>query len=86
MISVDDAETNRRFAESLNANFPILSDPGQDVANAYGVMNAAWSMPNRWTFIIGPDGKIRMIDKQVSMSRAGQELVANLTELGVPRR
>ncbi len=86
MISVDDAETNRRFAESLNANFPILSDPGRGVANAYGVLNAAWSLPNRWTFIIGPDGKIRMIDKQVSMSRAGQELVTNLTELGVPRK
>ena len=86
MISVDDAETNRRFAESLHANFPILSDPGQGVADAYGVMNAAWSLPNRWTFIIGPDGRILMIDKQVSMSRAGQELVANLTELGVPRK
>lgn len=86
MISTDDAETNRRFAESLDANFPILSDPGRGVAEAYGVLNAAWSLPNRWTFIIGPDGKIRMIDKQVSMSRAGQELVANLTELGVPRK
>lgn len=86
MISVDDAETNRRFAESLDANFPILSDPGQEVAEAYGVMNAAWSLPNRWTFIIGPDGKILMIDKQVAMSGAGEELVANLTELGVPRK
>ncbi|MYH27958.1 MAG: peroxiredoxin family protein [Acidobacteria bacterium] len=86
MISVDDAETNRRFAESLDANFPILSDPGRGVADAYGVMNAAWSMPNRWTFIIGPDGKILRIDKQVSMSRAGRELVAHLSELGVPRK
>ncbi len=86
MISTDDADTNRRFAESLDANFPILSDPGRGVAEAYGVLNAAWSLPNRWTFIIGPDGKILMIDKQVSMSRAGQELVANLTELGVPRK
>ena len=86
MISVDDAETNRRFAESLDANFPILSDPGRGVAESYGVLNAAWSLPNRWTFIIGPDGKILMIDKQVSMSRAGQELVANLTALGVARK
>ena len=86
MISVDDADTNRRFAESLDANFPILSDPGRGVAEAYGVLNAAWSLPNRWTFIIGPDGKILMIDKQVSMSRAGQELVANLTALGVARK
>jgi peroxiredoxin Q/BCP len=86
MISVDDPETNRQFAESLDANFPILSDPGRGVAEAYGVLNAAWSLPNRWTFIIGPDGKIRMIDKQVSMSRAGQELIANLTELEVPRK
>jgi peroxiredoxin Q/BCP len=86
MISVDDAVTNRQFAESLGADFPILSDPGRGVADAYGVMNQAWSMPNRWTFIIGPDGKILRIDKQVSMSRAGFELVAHLADLGVPRK
>ena len=86
MISVDDAETNRQFAESLHANFPHPERSGQGVADAYGVMNQAWSMPNRWTFIIGPDGKILRIDKQVSMSRAGFELVAHLADLGVPRK
>ena len=86
MISVDDPETNREFAESLDADFPVLSDPGQGVAAAYGVLNPAWSLPNRWTFIIGPDGKILKIDKQVSPSRAGLELVADLEALGVARK
>ena len=86
MISVDDAETNRRFAESLDADFPILSDPGRGVAEAYGVLNPAWSLPNRWTFVIGPDGRIRKVDRQVNPSTAGLDLVAALDELGVPRR
>jgi peroxiredoxin Q/BCP len=86
MISVDDAVTNRQFAESLDADFPILSDPGQGVADAYGVMNSAWSLPNRWTFIIGPDGKILKIDKRVNPSRAGLDLVADLAELDVARK
>ena len=86
MISVDDADTNRQFAESLDADFPILSDPGQAVAEAYGVMNAAWSLPNRWTFIIGPDGKILRIDRQVNPTTAGRDLVADLDDLGIARQ
>ena len=86
MISVDDAETNRQFAESLNAGFPLLSDPGRSVAMAYGVVRDARSLPYRWTFIIGADGKILRIDKQVQASRAGLDLVAHLNDLGVEKR
>ena len=39
MISVDDAPTNKEFAESLDAGFPLLSNPDKDVAMAYGVVN-----------------------------------------------
>jgi peroxiredoxin Q/BCP len=75
MISVDDAETNRKFAESLSADFPILSDPGKDVPYA-----------SRWTYYIGPDGKILHIDKQVSAASHGEEVAARLKTLGVAPR
>ncbi len=33
--SVDDIETNTKFAESLSADFPILSDADKKVAEAW---------------------------------------------------
>ena len=86
MISVDDAQTNKEFAESLGADFPILSDPGKGVARAYGVVTAERELAYRWTYIIGPDGKILAIDTDVTPNTAGQDLVAELSRLDVPRQ
>ena len=85
MVSVDDPQTNKEFAESLGAEFPILSNPEKDVALAYGVVNEERQRPFRWTYIIGTDGKVLRVDKQVAPSTAGQDLVAHLTELGVAK-
>ena len=41
---------------------------------------------NRWTFYIGPDGKILAIDKQVKPATSGEDVVAKLKELSVPTR
>jgi peroxiredoxin Q/BCP len=38
--SIDKPETNRKFAQSLELDYPILSDPGKQVARAYGVLRA----------------------------------------------
>jgi peroxiredoxin Q/BCP len=84
--SCDDAETNRKFAESLSAEFAILSDPDKRVATAYGVLIPGVGLPNRWTFYIGTDGKILFIDKQVSPSTAGPDLVRRLEQLSVKRK
>ena len=60
-VSMDDLETNTRFAESLKTPFPLLSDPKGEAAEAYGVKT---EMPNgmviaaRVTFVIGKDGKV----------------------------
>ncbi len=83
MISVDTAEDNKRFAESLETDFPLLSNPTKEVAEAYGVVTPERAFPFRWTFIIGGDGKILKVDKEVSPSSAGLDLVADLKELGV---
>jgi peroxiredoxin Q/BCP len=82
MISVDDAATNKRFAEQEGADFPILSDPGKEVATAYGVLSNG--VANRWTFYIGGDGKLMFIEKGggVTQTRsAGETMAAKLEEL-----
>lgn len=78
--SVDSVETNRRFAESLGVTYPILSDPTKETARAYGVL-AASGYASRWTFYIGADGRILEIDKKVSASTHGADVVGRLTEL-----
>lgn len=81
--STDDADTNRRFAESLSLDYPILSDPGKAVAKAYGVVGALVPWASRWTFYIGRDGRILYVDRSVSPRTAGADIVARLKALGV---
>jgi peroxiredoxin Q/BCP len=84
--SVDAAEVNKKFAESLGVDYPILSDPDKAVAKAYGVVAGDKAYASRWTYYIGKDGKILFIDKQVNTSTAGRDVAARLAELGVARR
>jgi len=89
MISTDKLEDNTAFAKKEDANFPILADPTQQTANAYGVLKdygAIGKLANRWTFYIGPDGTIRAIDKAVKPASSGEALLAELKELKVPPR
>jgi peroxiredoxin Q/BCP len=93
MISVDTPEDNKAFAEKEHADFPMLSDPTKEVANAYGVLaQPTAANPNppqfarRWTFYIGPDGKILEIDKTPGTQNAGQNVIAKLQALGVKEK
>ena len=40
----------------------------------------------RWTFYIGPDGRILDIDQKVSPRTAGEDVVRKLDELKVKKR
>jgi peroxiredoxin Q/BCP len=85
MVSVDDIELNTKFAKEHEADFPILSNPEKDVATAYGVLSPS-GLARRWTFYIGPDGKIMFIDDKVSTATAGEDLAKKLAELGVKKK
>jgi len=84
--SVDDAETNKKFADSLELDFPVLSDPDKSAAKAYGVVTAVRPVAFRWTFYIKPDGTIAVIDKQINTASAGLDTAKHLGELGVKKR
>src|SRR5579871_196133 len=89
MASVDTPEKNKQFSDQEQANFPMLSDTDKKVAMAYGVVpQSGAGVAKRWTFYIGPDGKIQFIDKMVNptVATAGVQLAAKLTELGVPKK
>ena len=69
----------------MEADYPILSDPSKTVAAAYGVLGRL-GFASRWTFYIGPEGKILHIDKAVKTSTAGADIAMKLAELGVAKR
>ena len=90
MASVDTLEDNTRFAKEHEADFPILADPSKETAKAYGVIRTdvppERQLAARWTFYIGPDGKIRAIDKSPTTATAGETMVKKLDELGVKKK
>lgn len=85
MTSVDTLEDNKAFAEKEHADFPLLADPGKEVATKYGVLSAR-GFANRWTFYIAPDGKIAAIDNAVKPATSGEDIVGKLKELRVPEK
>ena len=86
MASVDQPDENKRFAETHGGGaFPILSDPSKETAAAYGVLHER-GFALRWTFYIDADGVIQKIDKKVRPPSAGADTVANMKELGFPKK
>ena len=95
MASTDDPELNKKFAAEHGGAFAILSDPQKTTASAYGVIRADQPLEkaraNRFTFYIGPDGKILDIDKGptgrgVSVRTAGEDTIKKLEALGVKKK
>ena len=84
--SCDIPAFNKEFAEELGLDYPILSDPGKEVAQAYGVVHGERKVPERWTFYIGKDGKILAIDKMVKVDNHAGDIAAKLKELGVEEK
>jgi peroxiredoxin Q/BCP len=84
--SCDTPETNRKYAEALRLDYPILSDPEKTVARAFGVVNDKRPVPYRHTFYIGKDGKVLYIDKSVKPTTHGADVGRKLDELGMRKR
>lgn len=84
--SNDPADKNKKFAESLGVDYPILSDPDNKVCTAYGVLKPDGKAANRWTFYISKEGKILHIDKTVKTASHGTDVAGKLGELGVEKK
>ncbi len=86
MVSLDDAEKNRAFAESVGASFVLLSDPEKKAADRYGVLAFGGLYARRVTFYIDGSSKIVRIDRDVDTTTHGPDVIRSLGELGFPKR
>jgi len=58
-ISFDTQAENRAFAEKQGYTFPLLCDTTRAVGLAYGACDTARdAYARRYTYVIGPDGRI----------------------------
>jgi thioredoxin-dependent peroxiredoxin len=83
--SVDQPAANKAFSDKFSFNFPILSDPSKQTAEAYGLLSPR-GVASRWTIYVGKDGKLLMVDKMIKTGSATADIVANLEKLGVEKK
>jgi len=84
--STDPVAKNADFAKSLDLDYPILCDPDNKAAKAFGVLREDGKAANRVTFVIGSNGKILAVDDKVKTETHAQDLAKMLEQLGVPRK
>lgn len=80
MASTDDVEDNTKFAQETKADFPLLSDPDGEVAEAYDVSFMGYA--KRHTFYIDKTGKIVMIDENVRPAKSAEDMAKYMKMLG----
>ncbi|MGH8023342.1 MAG: peroxiredoxin, partial [Limisphaerales bacterium] len=83
-VSTDGAKSHEKFAEKYELPFPLLSDENNKIAGAYGVwgekkfMGRTYLGTHRVTFLIGGDGRIKKIWRQVKPDAHAGEILAAL--------
>lgn len=81
---MDDAETQKQYAESLGLDFPLLADPTKATAKAWGVLMPL-GLAARITVYVGKDGRVLLVDDGGETEGAGAGVARRLAELGVER-
>lgn len=62
-ISTDDAETSKRFRESLKAPYHFVADDKATVVKLFDVKVFIFTMAKRVTFVVGPGRKILSVQE-----------------------
>jgi len=57
-ISTDDLETMKKWKAELKAPFSMIPDPDAKIVALYDVKMPVVGYSNRYTFVVGQDGKI----------------------------
>jgi thioredoxin-dependent peroxiredoxin len=80
-VSADGVEALKKFKKNHNLNFTLLADPELNTIKAYGAKMPVVNMSKRWTFIIGPDLRIRSIEKDVDPVLDAKKVAQQIKDL-----
>ena len=76
-VSTDTLDSHRAFATHHELPFHLISDESGAIAKSFGVPNRAGFL-GRQTFVIGADGNVKKIYRNVDVSKHVSEVLADL--------
>ncbi len=82
-VSLDTVESHKTFCTKDNLNFKLLADPDAKVVNLYGVPVKSFpgmKIAMRYTFLIGPDGKVLKVWEVKDIQQHSDEVLAAIAE------
>jgi len=79
-VSVDGIESHKKFSNKYGLNFTLLSDKKKVITKKYGVLKIT-GMAKRTTFLIGKDGKVKYVFKDVKPDGHSKEVLQKLKEM-----
>ncbi|MGA3080164.1 MAG: peroxiredoxin [Terracidiphilus sp.] len=80
-VSVDTPDSHKQFCTKEGLTFRLLADPEHKVVDAYGSLGhfGTWTIANRNTFLIDPQGTIAKVWTKVDPSVHSTEVLAAIT-------
>ncbi len=77
-VSVQDPKSHKGFCSKEGIPYDLLADTGKKMATAYGVLIPGVGIADRVTFILGADGKVAYVDRDVNghLATCGADWVA----------
>jgi peroxiredoxin Q/BCP len=79
-VSLDSLDSHKAFAENHGLNFPLVADPGGEIAAKYGV-DTSRGVAARVTYVIDAAGKIAKVYPRVQVQGHADEVLAALQTL-----
>lgn len=81
-VSVDTPDSHKQFCTKEGLTFRLLADPDHKVVDEYGSLGhfATFTIANRNTFLINPEGKIVKVWTKVDPSHHSEEVLAALDQ------
>jgi peroxiredoxin Q/BCP len=82
-VSVDTVDSHKQFCTKDGLTFHLLADPEHKVVDEYGSLGhfGAWTIANRNTFLIDPQGKIVKVWTKVDPNVHSEEVLAAIADL-----
>lgn len=80
-ISADTVTEQAEFSKTHQLTFTLLADPDGQVVNLFGAKMPLMKMAKRWTFVIDPQLKIRLILKDVDPVLDSEKMAARIAML-----
>ena len=76
-VSVQDSKSHKSFCTSEGIPYTLLADTQKTMTSAYGDLIPGANIANRVTYIVGADGKVAYVDKDVNshLSSCGEDWV-----------